>query len=110
MGAGANGRGRTGGGDRVDAPGRRHATEDGAAPGCHTYVRRRPEQGVLHQVVREHLETFLDEVRIRGGGEGLPWFVERELRKYLGCGVMASRFARFKCSGCTARDPGRFLV
>ena len=43
-------------------------------------MRRRPEDTVLHQVVREHLETFLAEARLRGGGEGVPGFVERELR------------------------------
>ncbi|MGH3638865.1 MAG: hypothetical protein ACRDUX_07530 [Mycobacterium sp.] len=51
--------------------------------GQHTDVRRQPERGVLHQVVREHLETFLAEARLRGGGEGLPHFVERELRAFL---------------------------
>jgi len=66
----------------------------------HTYIRRRPEQTVLHQVVREHLETFLAETRLRGGGGGLPRFVERELREFLTCGVMARGFARFRCSGC----------
>jgi hypothetical protein len=45
-----------------------------------------PERTVLHQVVREHLETFLAEARLRGGGEGLPPFVERELREFLTCG------------------------
>ena len=35
------------------------------------YVRRRPEEGVLDQVLREHLETFLAEARARNG-EGLP--------------------------------------
>jgi hypothetical protein len=54
----------------------------------------------LHQVVREHLETFLAEARLRGGGEGLPRFVERELREFLTCGVMARGFARFRCDGC----------
>ena len=48
-----------------------------------TYVRRRPEDTVLHQVMREHLETFLAEARRRGGGAGLPRFVERELREFL---------------------------
>ena len=32
-----------------------------------TYVPRQPERTVLHQVVREHLETFLAEARHRGG-------------------------------------------
>jgi hypothetical protein len=52
-------------------------------------------------VVLEHLDTFLAEARLRGGGEGLPWFVERELREFLTCGVMARGFARFRCHGCT---------
>ncbi|MBX3024958.1 transposase zinc-binding domain-containing protein [bacterium] len=47
-----------------------------------------------------HLETFLAAVRQRGDGAGLPAFVERELRAFLGCGVMASGFARFRCGGC----------
>jgi len=31
-----------------------------------------PRTRCLHRVVREHLETFLAETRLRGGGEGLP--------------------------------------
>jgi hypothetical protein len=54
----------------------------------------------LEHVVREHLETFLAEARWRGGGEGLPRFVERELREFLGCGVLARGFARFRCKDC----------
>jgi hypothetical protein len=38
--------------------------------------------------------------RRRGGGAGLPRFVERELREFLTCGLMARGFARFRCSGC----------
>lgn len=64
------------------------------------YVRRLPEEGVLHRVLRKHLETFLAEARARGGGEGLPGFVERELREFLSCGILASGFARFCCDGC----------
>jgi hypothetical protein len=54
----------------------------------------------LHHVVRAHLETFLAEARLRGGGEGLPRFVERELREFLTCGVLARGFARFRCNDC----------
>jgi hypothetical protein len=35
----------------------------------------------------------LAEARLRGGGDGLPRFVERELREFLTCGVMARGFA-----------------
>ncbi len=65
-----------------------------------TYVRRRPEDTVLHRVLREHLETFLTEARRRGDGTGLPRFVERELREFLSCGVLARGFARFRCTDC----------
>jgi hypothetical protein len=51
-------------------------------------------------VVREHLETFLAEARLRGGGEGLPGFVERELREFLTCGLLTEGFARFRCTDC----------
>ena len=91
--------------ERLPARGARSAgcpgTHAGAlGRGRQTYVRRQPEQTVLHGVVREHLETFLAEARQRGGGEGLPRFVERELREFLTCGVMARGFARFRCDGC----------
>ena len=72
----------------------------GLGRGRQTYVRRQPEQSVLQGVVREHLESFLAEARERGGGEGVPAFVERELREFLTCGVMASGFARFRCRDC----------
>jgi hypothetical protein len=55
---------------------------------------------ILVGLVRQHLETFLAEARQRGGGAGLPRFVERELREFLTCGVMARGFARFRCDGC----------
>ena len=42
------------------------------------YARRRPERSVLHQVLREHLETFLERVGEDPGGPGLPRFVEAE--------------------------------
>ena len=35
----------------------------------------------------------------RARGEGVPRFVERELRKFLSCGVMARGCARFRCDG-----------
>lgn len=64
------------------------------------YTPRRPEAGVLHRVVRENLETFLADARARNGGDGLPHFVERELREFLSCGVLARGFARFQCEEC----------
>jgi len=54
-----------------------------ATLGSTGYRQRRPEQGVLHRVVHEYLETFLAEARARGDGAGLPRFVEREFRQFL---------------------------
>jgi len=69
-------------------------------PAALGYRSRHPEDGVLHRVITDHLETFLAEARARGDGEGLPHFVERELREFLRCGQLARGFARFQCEGC----------
>ena len=34
---------------------------------------------MLHQVVREHLETFLAEARLRGGREGCLVLIDEEM-------------------------------
>ena len=64
--------------------------------------RREPEKGALYQVLAQHLETFLERARAAApeGEAGLPWFVERELRAYLRCGILAYGFARVHCSDC----------
>ena len=63
------------------------------------YRRREPEKSVLHGVVREHLETFLERGH-RGDGEGYPRFIEREFRRYLECGLLCHGFARLRCPSC----------
>ena len=62
------------------------------------YRRREPEQSVLYQVVREQLETFLD--RRQDEGRPVPRFVERELRGFLECGILAHGFVRVYCDAC----------
>ena len=62
--------------------------------------RREPERGVLHQVLRAHLESFLARARERDTGRGLPAFVVRELYRYLGCGLLAFGFARVRGAEC----------
>jgi hypothetical protein len=47
------------------------------------YRPRDTEHTVLHQVVAEQLEAFLDAVAEAGDGAGLPQFVEREFREFL---------------------------
>jgi hypothetical protein len=77
------------------------------APGAHaeearavgsTYERRRPEETVLYGVVQQELETFL--ARARSRDRTVPRFVERELRAYLRCGILAHGFVRVHCDEC----------
>jgi len=60
------------------------------APGA---VARLAEHTVLHQIVRDHLATFLRAAADRTGGNGLPAFIEREFRDFITCGVWARGFA-----------------
>ena len=64
------------------------------------YRPRDTERGVLHTVVRAHLETFLQEAAQRADGASLPRFVEQEFRQFLTCGVLAHGFARLRCDTC----------
>lgn len=65
------------------------------------YQPRDTQAGVLHRVVREQLLTFLERATT-ADGSGLPHFVERELRRFVDCGVLAKGFARFACDDCRA--------
>ncbi len=68
-----------------------------ATPAGGIYRRHEPEKTVLHGIVREHLETFLD--RARGPeGDGYPLFVEHEFRRFLDCGLLCHGFARLRCA------------
>jgi hypothetical protein len=63
------------------------------------YERRRPEETILHCLVREHLETFLAQVEARAG-TGLPEFVRDEFETFLECGILAHGFLRVRCADC----------
>ena len=57
------------------------------------YRRREPERTVLYELVAQHAQTMLAEVRAADPeGGGLPRYVERELTAYLRCGVLAHGF------------------
>jgi len=77
--------------------------------GCRpvVYARRRPEQTVLYRLVQQHLGTYLA-LAPEGDWDGhaVPAYVERELRRYLECGILAYGFAPALCVEC-GRD---FLV
>jgi len=73
------------------------------------YHPRNPEENPLYGIVAEHLETFLGRQRERD--RPVPPFVERELRAFLDCGVLANDFLRAHCNACgkdrvVLRGPG----
>ena len=49
----------------------------GVASVSSTYQPRRPERGALHQLVRDHFETFRAQAAHLRDGQGLPRFVEQ---------------------------------
>lgn len=61
------------------------------------YVRRAPEDTVLHQAVREGWPEVLAASRGRGG---LPNHVHEEVRRYLACGVLRWGFTAARCEAC----------
>jgi hypothetical protein len=62
------------------------------------YKRHEPENTVLRRVVRAEFEPLLP--RAREAGARAVRFVEREIRVYLGGGVMADGFLRVHCDDC----------
>ncbi|MCB9881922.1 MAG: transposase zinc-binding domain-containing protein [Planctomycetes bacterium] len=64
------------------------------------YERRRPETTALHQVVREHLATFLQRRDDAPDRNPFPSFIRREFHEYLTCGLLAAGFLRVHCPSC----------
>ena len=65
---------------------------------AYEYHPRRPEETVLYKVVAENIESFLHRQQERG--RVVPRFVERELRAFLDCGILARGFIRVHCDIC----------
>ena len=64
------------------------------------YRPRDAGHAVLHRVIDEHLEAFLETAKRHTDGSPLPGFVEQEFRDFLTCGVLAHGFARLRCTDC----------
>ena len=62
------------------------------------YRPRNPEDSLLYRTIAGHLETFLAGRQERG--REVPQFVEREMRAYLSCEVLACGFLRLQCRSC----------
>jgi len=59
------------------------------AVGSLNYRARQPEEGALHQIVRDHYATFRTHVVQARDGHGLPRFAERAFEDDLTCGPSA---------------------
>jgi hypothetical protein len=66
--------------------------------GSTAYTRRVPEDIVLYGVVSNELPTFLSHAE--QSGRSVPAFVERELSRYLECGILAYGSVRVRCAAC----------
>jgi len=62
------------------------------------YERHQPEKTLLYEVVRETLESFL--ANSNEHGAPVARFIEREIRAYLDCGILARGFLRLHCDAC----------
>jgi Transposase zinc-binding domain/Putative transposase len=63
------------------------------------YTPRRPGDSLVHRMVAEHLETFL-ETSVQGTSAPLPDYVIESFRGFLDCGVFERGFIRCHCDAC----------
>ena len=80
------------------------ATDRSGKNGCSgtstpVYRRHEADKTVLHQIVSEQLETFLSEVR-NHYDKPLPAYIEKELRAFIDCGILARGFVTAVCQSC----------
>ncbi len=71
------------------------------------YCPRNPAESILYRVLGAELENFLERQRLRE--RHVPQFVERELRSFLDCGIMARGFLRIHCDHLHRGYVGRSL-
>lgn len=70
--------------------------------GTATYRPHTPGNGVLGDLVRDHLDELLDRVAEDTSGRTLPAFAVRELRRLSECSDFVHGFARYRCADCRA--------
>lgn len=63
-----------------------------------TYIQRRPENTVLHQVIRQNFSKFKSLMNDKE--KSIPGYVLKEFEEYLSCGDPTKGFARLRCSDC----------
>ncbi len=80
--------------------------EPGAASGPlpRTYQRRMPETTLLYAIIRDNLETFLDDAGARHeSGAGYPRFIEQEFRRSTACSSTDCLCRGRTCNLCSGR-------
>ena len=78
-----------------------HVSAATCSSAARVYRRRRPERTALYRLVQQHLETWLARRRESDlDGTPVARHIERELRGYLECGILACGFARARCGDC----------
>lgn len=76
------------------------AARNAGQPGSAGYLRHRPEQTLLYQLVERYYPEFARLVALRG--TPLPAHVAREFEDYLKCGRLEHGFLRVRCETCHA--------
>lgn len=71
------------------------------------YERRRPENTELHRIVRENYSKVINNLERSHIEEGacstsLPFYIKKEFKKYLECGVLSKGFIRLHCPSCNS--------
>ena len=68
-------------------------------PATAAYTRRRPEDTVLHRLVREHYATFVAHTEATYAAP-VPRYVTEAFERYLACGDFSRGFVRCHCDVC----------
>ena len=63
------------------------------------YVRHKPEQTLLYQLVEQYWPEF--QTQLSETGRFLPRHVTREFEDYLACGWLENGFLRVRCQSCS---------
>ncbi len=73
---------------------------DSAVSAFHNYKPRQPENELFHKLVRDNWYTYKEVMSHHPDAATIPSFVEKELEKFINCGVLSNGFIRLKCETC----------
>ena len=76
-------------------------------PSVARYVRHRPEQTLLYQLVEHHYPAFAHLMARQG--MPLPAHVTQEFDDFLACGRLEHGFLRVQCEQCHTEKVGKWI-